>query len=99
MDSNHRFTDFKSVDSSAGLHAHLKLFKEPSLTTLSSYHILLTCQTSFSEKWWVWPDLNQHGFLHGFLRAAWLPLHHIPIKFGSPGGDCTHDLTLIRSVL
>ena len=25
-------------------------FKEPSLTTLSSYHILLTCQTSFSEK-------------------------------------------------
>ena len=20
-------------------------------------------------------------------------------KFGSPGGDCTHDLTLIRSVL
>ena len=46
MDSNHRFTDFKSVDSSAGLHAHLKL----SLTTLLSYHILLTCQTSFSEK-------------------------------------------------
>ena len=30
--------------------AFFKIFKEPSLTTYSSYHILLTCQTSFSEK-------------------------------------------------
>ncbi len=34
MDSNHRFTDFKSVDSSAGLHAHLNCF-------LKNRHLLL----------------------------------------------------------
>ena len=33
MDSNHRFTDFKSVDSSAGLHAHLNYLLLFYLTT------------------------------------------------------------------
>ena len=45
MDSNHRFTDFKSVDSSAGLHAHLKL----SLTTLLSYHIYSLVKQVFQK--------------------------------------------------
>ena len=95
MDSNHRFTDFKSVDSSAGLHAHLKL----SLTTLLSYHILLTCQTSFSEKMVAMEGLEPPRFYPVDFEstASAIPPHSH--KFGSPGGDCTHDLTLIRSVL
>ena len=78
---------------------HFFYVKELSLTTLLSYHILLTCQTSFSEKMVAMEGLEPPRFnpVDFESTASAIPPHSH--KFGSPGGDCTHDLTLIRSVL
>ena len=58
------------------------------LKFLKNHHLLLIHPTTsfsdvncfFKRNWWLWLDLNQHAFLHGFLRTGCLPFHHIAIN-------------------
>ena len=71
--------DFKSAASAISPHRHL-IFKEPSLTTLSSYHIFLIRQHLFKKFWWIWRDLNPHAFQRLILSQLRLPFRHISVK-------------------
>ena len=76
------------------------------LKFLKNHHLLLFyLTTSYSLVKQVFQKMvAMEGFEPPRIAPFALEANASPIpphshKFGSPGGDCTHDLTLIRSVL